>query len=229
MSFRSVFGLKKTIVIFAFLVGSCAVNEPVVQSQSANNSQLSRTTEIAQQPSDGIISNSNEVDYFAHLHPKHREVLRDWLTTKKNLRPAVEEIDNGIFQETNYQDKENYTENRERNMKMLRESVGENGYQYYSVGDMNLDGKEDFAVLLIDSRNGKELGSFSLAIFNGPFEKGEKPSYFEENLHGISNSYIAFDKMIEKHLFLGRFESDVYCATYYPRGNTYFFKDCLDE
>jgi len=101
MSFRSVFGLKKTIVIFAFLVGSCAVNEPVVQSQSANNSQLSRTTEIAQQPSDGIISNSNEVDYFAHLHPKHREVLRDWLTTKKNLRPAVEEIDKRIFQETN--------------------------------------------------------------------------------------------------------------------------------
>ncbi len=74
------------------------------------------------------------VDYYAHLKPEHREVLQQWLKSKTFLRPAVEEIDNGMFQgEGNYEDKENFKKNYEENMKMLRESVGENGYQYYSV------------------------------------------------------------------------------------------------
>ena len=221
--------IKRTIVIFAFLFASCAVNEPTVQSQSNVNANTNQNTTY--QTSQNENADSKKVtDYFAHLQSKHREILREWLKTKKYLRPAVEEIDNGMFQEKNYQDKENYKKNLEGNMKMLRETVGENGYQYYSVNDMNGDGKEDFAVLLVDTRKQKGSGDhFALAIFNAPFTKGQLPSYYEENLNGITNSYIVFDKVIAKRLFLGKFESDVYCATYYPKGKTYYFKDCLDE
>jgi hypothetical protein len=115
-------------------------------------------------------------------------------------------------------------------MKFLRETVGEKGYQYYSVGDMNRDGKKDFAILLFDTskpRDERGADNFALAIFNAPFKKGQKPNYFEEDLRGITNSYIVFDKMTPKYLYLGKFESDVYCATYYPKGKTYFFKDCM--
>lgn len=228
MSFGIAIGSKEVIVVLTFLLASCAVKETTVQSQSSQNSHQSVLT--AQKSSDGIPSNPDETDYFAHLHPNHRDVLQEWLKTKKYLRPAVEEIDNEMFHEKNYQDKKNYQEDFEANMKMLRESVGENGYQYYSVGDMNRDREEDFAVLLVDTREQKEgVDHFVLAIFNAPFRKGQSPSYYEEKLSGITNSYIVFDKMIEKHLFLGKFESDVYCATYYPKGKTYYFKDCFDE
>jgi len=220
------------IIAFAFVFVSCGAKEPTVQSQTGSNSnsvEIASTDPNAtnQNSLDESISNQKDVDYFAHMHSKHREVLRGWLKTKKYLRPAVEEIDNRMFQEKNYQDKENYKTHFEGNMKMLRESVGETGYQYYSVGDMNRDGKEDFAVLLVDTRKHEDVDHFALAIFDGPIIKGKSPAYFEENLYGITNSYIVFDKMIKKHLFLGKFESDVYCATYYPKGRTYYFKDCL--
>ena len=132
-----------------------------------------------------------------------------------------------MFQEKNYRDKENFKKNYEENMKMLRESVGVNGYQYYSVGDMNHDGKVDFAVLLVDSssKDTDEFPDFALAIFNAPFKKGQSPAYFEQNLSGVTNSYIVYDLMTEKHLFLGKFESDVYAATYYPKGKTHHFSN----
>jgi hypothetical protein len=235
MKFRTVLSLNMIIVAFALLFTSCDIREPTVQSQSSmniNNKQIVLINQNVknQSSSDANISHKKNVDYFAHLQSKHREVLQEWLKSKEYLRPAVEEVDNGMFQEKNYQDKENYQKNFEGNMRMLRESVGENGYQYYSVGDMNRDGKEDFAILLVDTRKQKEdVDHFALAIFNAPLRKGQSPSYYEENLYGITNSYIVFDKMIEKHLFLGKFESDVYCATYYPKGKTYYFKDCFDE
>lgn len=168
------------------------------------------------------------VDYFAHFRLEHREILREWLKNKPSLRPAVEEVDNGMFQEKNYIDKENYEKNFASNMRMLRESVGENGYQYYAVGDMNHDEKEDFAVLLVDTRTQrKDVDHFALVIFNGPLVKGQHPSYYEKNLQGITNTYITFNNVIKNQLFLGKFESDVYCATYYARNKSYFFKDCF--
>lgn len=165
-------------------------------------------------------NSSTDADYYAHLKLEHREVLREWLKAKPYLRPAVEEFDDYIFQE---KDKSNF----EDNLKFLRDTLGENTYQYYAVGDMNHDGKEDFAVLLVDTRKQEdEIDHFALAIFNAPFKKGQTPAYYEEGLAGISNSYLIFDKK-EKNLFLGMLESDVLCATYYPKGKTYYFKDCM--
>lgn len=222
--------IYKIIVAFAFVFVSCVAKEPTVQSQSGLNTNSTEIASTYPNAPNENVSNEKHTDYFIHLQSKHREVLQEWLKTKEYLRPAVEEIDNGMFQEKNYQDKGNFKENFEGNMKMLRESVGENGYQYYSVGDMNSDGKEDFAVLLVDTRKQKEGSDrFALAIFNGPLTKGQSPSYYEENLSGITNSYLVFDKISEKHLFLGKFESGVYCATYYPKGKTYYFKDCFDD
>lgn len=162
------------------------------------------------------------VDYYAHLKPEHRAVLREWLKGRPHLRPAVEEVDNYIFRE---QHKANF----EGNLKFLRDTLGRGRNQYYSVGDMNRDGKKDFAVLLVDGRKaGDRVDPFALAIFNAPFRKGKGAAYYEDGLSGISNCYIVFDKVGKGHLFLGMFESDYLCATYYPKGRTYYFKDCLE-
>ncbi len=216
--------ITKFFIAFALLMTSCTVTEQVVQNQiSVNANQTAATNQNTnvQNASTEIVK--KDVDYFAHFKPQHREILREWLKSKSNLRPGVEEIDNSMFQEK-------YKEYFEDNMRFLRETVGENGYQYYSVGDMNHDKKEDFAVLLFDTskpRDERGGDDFALAIFNAPFKKNQKPSYFEENLRGITNSYIVFDKVSKGYLFLGKFESGVYCATYYPKGKTYFFKDCM--
>ena len=94
-------------------------------------------------------TSSTDVDYYAHLKPKHREILREWLKTKTYLRPAVEELDDYMVQvkdESIFED----------NLKFLRETIGESSYQYYAVGDMNQDGRVDFAVLLVDTRKQKD-------------------------------------------------------------------------
>lgn len=226
------FDLKSIIFIFllAFQL-ACGQTQSVSNNgnqnqNSAENSDTNNSVNSNNENTSNIAEDKKkEIDYFAHFKPEHKEVLQKWLKTKSFLRPGVEEIDNSMFDEK-------FKENYEGNMKFLRETVGENGYQYYVKGDLNKNGKEDFAVLLVDNR--KKDGDndwFSLAIFNSPFKKDNTPNYYEENLHGITNSYIVFsDQFSEKsgkHLFLGKFESDYYCATYFPKGKTYRFEDCL--
>ena len=232
--------MRKFYFNFTFVLILLAFQAACGQTQSISNNEQ-YTVHNEAENANQTISNSaakilqkkkEDVDYFAHLQSAHEEVLREWLKTKTFLRPAVEEVDNSMFDENAYSEKEKFKENFEGNMKFLRETVGENGYQYYVKGDFNKDGKEDFAVLLVDNRK-KDVDAdwFSLAIFNAPFKKGKSPSYYEENLHGITNCYIVFsDQFSEKpgkYLFLGKFESDYYCATYYPKGNTYRFEDCI--
>jgi hypothetical protein len=221
--------LKISLIGWAFITVSCALQEPIVQSQTSVNTNSNLVTTTNQNTSNQISSNANSsptknIDYYAHLKPKHREVLQEWLKSKTHLRPAAEEKDSTVYDEE-------WKSTFESNMKMLRDTVGENGHQFYSVGDMNGDGKEDFAVLVVDSRkeNENDADRFGLAIFNAPFKVGQEPAYYEDNLYDIAACYIVFDKMGKKHLYLGKFESDVYCATYYPKGKTYHFKDCQDE
>jgi hypothetical protein len=212
--------LKTSLICFVFIMASCAVREQTVQSQSNSNVNTNQNA-ISQISSNANVAENKTVDYFAHFKPEHREVLRQWLKSKTYLRPAVEETDNSMFQDK-------YKPYFEENMKMLRESVGEGNYQYYSIGDMNHDKKVDFAVLLVDTRKQEDdIDHFALAIFNAPFKPKQSPAYFEEGLQGVTNSYIAFGAFDEKYLFLGKFESGVYCATYYPKGKTYYFKDCM--
>ncbi len=102
--------------------------------------------------------------------------------------------------------------------------MGKNVNQYYSVGDFNRDGKEDFAVLLADRLYVED--GFALAVFNGAFKKKQSPAYYEEEFDYISNSYLVFDGVIKNHLYLGAFESDWYCMTLIPKGRGYTYKDC---
>ena len=147
-------------------------------------------------------------DYYAHLKPEHRTVLRAWLKNRPWLRPAIEEVDSVFKDEP----------------KLIRAGIGKDVNQYYSVGDFNHDGKEDFAVLLADRRYLED--GFALAVFNGRLKKNQSPAYYEEKFDYISNSYLVFNDDGKKHLFLGVFESDWYCMTLLPRGRGYRYKDC---
>ena len=210
--------IKASLICFAFLSAACTARE---QEFTKTNSNLpSNQMTVVESPQSDDDKKTRTVDYFAHLRPEHREVLRRFLKSKPFLRPGVEEIDSSLFPGN---------DTPEGNMKFLRDTVGEKGYQYYSVGDMNQDGKTDFAVLLVDTREQDDgYDRFALAIFNAPFEANGSPAYFEDKLHDISNCYIVFDRMERRHLYLGKLESDVYCATYYSKGKTYTFKDCLE-
>ena len=160
------------IVLLAFQI-ACGQKQNISENSNQNNAQ-NKSENVNQANSNSVANNveekKKEVDYFAHLKVEHKEVLQKWLKIKTFLRPAVEEIDNSMFQEK-------YKEHFEDNMKFLRETVGKDGYQYYSKGDFNKDGKEDFAVLLVDNRKDKETNTdkFALAIFNAPFKKARCP------------------------------------------------------
>ena len=132
---------KPYFILLLFLLNACAFNEQTVENQISAGSN--RTTAANQNTNAPTVSNAavkeepvkREVDYFAHLKAEHREVLREWLKSKPFLRPGVEEIDSIYF--------ENGRITSEADLKFLRETVGNNGYQYYAVGDMNRDGKKD--------------------------------------------------------------------------------------
>lgn len=191
------------------LLGACATRQDVAVA-----------VESAPTPMPSPVSAENpSQDYFAHLSKEHREIVETWLKSQPVLRPASEEADSGLMPG-------NDSRFPEGNINFLRETVGPNGNQYYATGDMNQDGQNDFAVLFVDTSNAAP-DEFALAIFNGPFRPNAEPAYLEKDLHGISNCYIVFDRMSKGHLFLGKFESDAYCTTYYRVGKTYRPKGCL--
>jgi hypothetical protein len=166
---------------------------------------------VAQQQTSRVINMAAKAkrNYFAHLKPEHRAVLKAWLKGKPYLRPATEEADSV------------YKDNRTA----ISESIGKRANQYYSVGDFNGDGKEDFAVLLADRRYAED--GFALAVFNGKFSRGRAPAYYEEKFDYISNSYVVFDGAMKRRLFLGVFEGDWYCMTLIPkRKGGYTYQDC---
>lgn len=102
--------------------------------------------------------------------------------------------------------------------------IGKKVNQYYSVGDFNRDGEEDFAVLLADRRYVED--GFAIAVFNGRSGGRQSPAYYEEKFDHISNSYLVFNGVVKNHLFLGVFEGDWYCMTLIPKRNGYTYSDC---
>ncbi len=62
-------------------------------------------------------------DYFAHLKPEHRAVLKAWLEHHKPwLRPAVEDLDSI----------------QGKNPEKIRRIIGEQAHQFYTFGDGHL-------------------------------------------------------------------------------------------
>src|SRR5262245_6938647 len=145
----------------------------------------------------------------AYLRPEHKTVLERWLKEKSHLRLATE---------SDLTDKED--------LEIWWKDWGKDFNPYYSIGDFNRDGKNDFAALLVDLKNGEEHG-FAIAIFNAPFTNKKAPNYFEDGYAGLGRCYIVYNQMAKQRLFLGTSESDIYCVTFYLTGLRYYFRDCM--
>lgn len=147
-----------------------------------------------------------QLDKVAYLRNEHQAVLALWLKTKPALRLATE----------------NDCANKE-GLAATRQENGQNYQPYYVVGDFNRDGKDDFAVALID--NGRRSRKFAIAIFNGPFNGGRSaaPNFFTA---GTDLSMGGLVLLSGNRLVAGVFQSDD-CVRLRPAGKTYSMKACL--
>lgn len=147
-----------------------------------------------------------QLESVSYLRAQHRAVLRHWLPSKPELRLAAEKD----------------CLNKE-GLKATRQENGQNYQPYYAVGDFNGDGKEDFAIALINQ--GKRARRFGIAIFNGPFNtrRSSLPNFFAEGVD-LSNGGLVV--LSGNRLVAGVFQSDD-CVMLRPSGRTYVMKNCL--
>jgi hypothetical protein len=94
-------------------------------------------------------------------------------------------------------------------------------HPYVISGDFNNDGQADFAVVLIDTKQGKLTGRYAVVIFNGPVrDADQRPAFFKAGLdlkyHGF---FYGPPRKKPYRLILGRFEAEG--ATFVPEGATY--------
>ena len=141
-----------------------------------------------------------------YLSAQHRAVVQQWLKTKPTLRLATE----GDCVNT-------------EGLVATRQENGRNYQPYYAVGDFNRDGREDFAVALINE--GKRSRRFAIAIFNGPFKTGRPtaPNFFTEGADLSDGGLVVLSG---HRLVAGAFQSDD-CVVLRPRGKSYLMKNCL--
>ncbi len=139
------------------------------------------------------------------VRDQHRETLNQWLKTKPALRLATER---------DCANQEGLTATRQEN--------GRNYQPYYAVGDFNRDGREDFAVALVnDTRRSRK---FAIAIFNGPFTATRAtPNFFTE---GTDLSDGGLVRLSGNRLVAGVFQSDD-CVRLIARGRSYVMKSCV--
>jgi len=147
-----------------------------------------------------------QAGFASHLRPPHRAILQKWLAGKGDLRLATPE--DGKVEEV---------------LIRIRRERGRNYHPYYAVGDFNRDGKQDFAVVLVNRR--KTAGNFAVAVFNGNFSKSKSivPAYFNE---GFETGDMLFKS--GNRLLIGPYESDN-CLILQPRGRGYVARDCLAD
>ncbi|HKQ54095.1 MAG TPA: hypothetical protein VJT74_17090 [Pyrinomonadaceae bacterium] len=112
-------------------------------------------------------------DVPSFINPEHRQTVRGFLKTRPHLRVAT------------YADAEN-----KRTLEFLNEGYGENKSPYYAVGDFNNDGREDFAVAFVNTRQPQ---NFAVAIFHGPFRgrRWVRPAYYNEKEFGTDSFLFA--------------------------------------
>jgi hypothetical protein len=136
----------------------------------------------------------------------HRATLESWLQSKPRLRLAIEKD----------------CLNRE-GLAASRAEYGPDYQPYYSVGDFNRDGQQDFAVALINGQNPSR--KFAIAIFNGPFnqKRPSLPAFFAEGMDLSEGGLVVLSG---GRLVAGVFQSDN-CVVLRPRGRTYVMKSCV--
>lgn len=145
-------------------------------------------------------------EYPAFLQAQHRAVLQQWLRQNPQL---------SLASEADCANKEG--------LLATRQEYGENYQPYYAVGDFNRDGREDFAVALIN--NQRRARRFSIGIFNGPFggKAPARPAFFRDGID-LSDGGLFFRP--DKLLLAGVFQTNN-CVVLRPQGRTYVIKDCL--
>jgi hypothetical protein len=106
----------------------------------------------------------------SYISPQHQTVLRAWLKREPDLRVATD-ADCGQCADDI------------ANQSRLR---GTDYHPYYVAGDFNGDGRQDFAVALIEMEadaEGRVNQRFVVAVFNAPFSRRRvEPAFFKDNL-----------------------------------------------
>jgi hypothetical protein len=148
----------------------------------------------------------------SYISPQHRIVLQQWLKREPDLRVATD-ADCG------------QCANDIANQRRLS---GADYHPYYVVGDFNGDGRQDFAVALIEMEadaEGRINQKFVVAVFNAPFSRRRvEPAFFKDNLN-LRDGGLFFGPPRQRpdRLFIGLFTTDT-GLTLIPRGRKYVAK-----
>jgi hypothetical protein len=137
------------------------------------------------------------------IRAEHREVVQNFLKLKSYLRVAT-------FADVKNKD----------GLATIDNSYSESKSPYYAVGDFNRDGREDFAIALVNTRKPE---GFAVAVFNGPFRagKGSVPAYYDETKFGTDDFLIALVDGKNNQLQIG-IASDMHTVLLKPRGKRYY-------
>ena len=149
--------------------------------------------------------------YPAYLHLSHRIIVARWLLRHPEMRLARPE-DCGDCQEAIGAVKANSS----------GDQYNIPGFTpYYSRGDFNRDGREDFAVAIIDTKQNKF--AFTVLIFNGPLNALKSMPAFQQDgleLRGGGLFFFPNRTINGNALIAGPFESDN-TVLFKPVGATY--------
>jgi hypothetical protein len=156
----------------------------------------------------GVAAQQSEIPVYVGM--THRTVLREWLARNPQMRVATDNDCGKCMVEIESQSRAN----------------GAVYHPYYAVGDFNGDGKEDFAVALIESKAVKKrlYEKFAVAVFNGPFKgrgRSRTPAFLRGDLN-LRDGGLFFGPTTPQpnKLFIGLFGSDQ-GLTLVPEGKKY--------
>ncbi len=208
--------------VLMFALSGCVSNRDVAQNNanlSAESGGSSAKTEDAKPANSAVAPNADAANKpkadapvkevsavketaFAHLKPEHAAALKAWMAQHKGWEPA---------QEADYPpDLLEYAK---------ADKTRQNYHPYRAIGDFNRDGREDFGVGLVQSKNRKKL---AFAVFNAPFNGG-KAAFFTGQTQ--SDDIILYH---EGNLYLGADYSDSGYVLE-PDGNKYKVKAIFED
>jgi len=155
--------------------------------------------------------NAQQKDTTSYIRPEHREVVERWLARRPDLRLATD------------------ADTNQDGLAQTCKEKGKNYHPYYAVGDFNGDGKEDFAVALINKH--KRKWKFAIAVFNGPMGTKRAPSFLDERSDLSDGGFWVGSVRKGNRLIAGTFQSDD-CIMLQPsrtRRKGYVWKNCLED